>query len=840
MQAGPARLTPFQFASPPTGERLLGAYLEKPLFPENFCSGEALDPAAQGTFDDWTTFYFGARRLVEHLKRVGYNGAVISVACDGSAIYPSRRLEPTPKYDTGVFFTSGQDPVRKDVLEMLFRLFDREGLKLIPAVQFASPLPELERVRRGGGAGAAELEWIGPQGQTWLAAVPTNQGLAPYYNPLQPRVQEAMLRVVAELAERYGEHSAFSGLALQLGPDTFAQLPDEQWGFDDATIARFEKETSLKVRGVGKERFAQRAEFLTEDRPKSWLEWRAAALADFYRLTREQIAASNPDAPLYLATAELLTSRPLQQALRPALPRQSNVIDALLQHGLDVKYLNEMPKVVVFRPQRFAPLATLAGQAAGIEANRATELDRLFGGGDYVGAQLFHETAPLRLPSFDAVSPFGAENTSTYFAAHVTPAGVHGRRRFIHNLATLDAQAMLDGGLMTPLGGEETLRPFVEIFRQLPAERFQSVTPASGKSQPLVVRTLSRDGKSYVYVVNDSPWPAVADLDLVSLSPFQAAALGGATPPTLQRTGDVSRWTVKLQAFDVQAVALSAAKVKVSDWRVTLHDQMLADLSQQVQDTRTRANVLRSPHVLNALENPGFETTAPSAVPGWIHAKGNGLRVESDASQAHSGKHSLHVRSQKEIVWVRSEPIRPPASGRLQVGVWIKVRDAQQQPELRLCLDDRQGYYRIQTLGAGGGKKLNEQWTEYRLLIENIPQAGLGELRVGFDLMNAGEVWIDDVQLFDAWLSDKEQLELLKSIDAADFNLERGAVADCQRFLEGYWPRFLHDHVPLAPRVADRSPPPRTPTEPATATKPESPTWKDKVNGLLPKKMRPF
>jgi hypothetical protein len=36
------------------------------------------------------------------------------------------------------------DPVRKDVLEMMFRMFDREGLSLVPMVEFVSPLPALE------------------------------------------------------------------------------------------------------------------------------------------------------------------------------------------------------------------------------------------------------------------------------------------------------------------------------------------------------------------------------------------------------------------------------------------------------------------------------------------------------------------------------------------------------------------------------------------------------------------------------------------------------------------------------------------------------------------------
>ena len=38
---------------------------------------------------------------------------------------------------------------RRDALELMLRVFDREGLALLPALQLASPLPELEKLRRG-------------------------------------------------------------------------------------------------------------------------------------------------------------------------------------------------------------------------------------------------------------------------------------------------------------------------------------------------------------------------------------------------------------------------------------------------------------------------------------------------------------------------------------------------------------------------------------------------------------------------------------------------------------------------------------------------------------------
>ncbi len=153
----------------PAGNRLLAAYYDRPLFPENFSANEAYDEWSGRGLDDWVTYYEGATRLIEYLQYVGYNGLVMTVLADGSTIYPSRLLQPTPRYDTGAYFVSGQDPYRKDILELLFRLFDREAMQLIPALQFAAPLPALEEeLRRGNPAEKVGIVPVDAQGRSWL------------------------------------------------------------------------------------------------------------------------------------------------------------------------------------------------------------------------------------------------------------------------------------------------------------------------------------------------------------------------------------------------------------------------------------------------------------------------------------------------------------------------------------------------------------------------------------------------------------------------------------------------------------------------------------------------
>ena len=248
-------------------------------------------PASDLSVDDWITFYEGGTRLAEYLHYVGYNGLMLSVFADGSTIYPSALVEPTPRYDTGVFFTTGQDPVRKDVLEMLLRVFDREGLQLIPAVEFASPLPELEAVLRRGGPEAEGLVWTGPDGDVGPDAHAASRPGAVLQRAASPgaggdarRGAGAGRRVRRAIRRLPGWGSSFR-------PTATPSCSGRAWGVDDATIARFERDTKLRVPGEGPGRFAERARFLAGEGRREWLDWRAAQLNRFYRRVQAELAA---------------------------------------------------------------------------------------------------------------------------------------------------------------------------------------------------------------------------------------------------------------------------------------------------------------------------------------------------------------------------------------------------------------------------------------------------------------------------------------------------------------------------------------------------------------------
>jgi len=154
---------------------------------------------------------------------------------------------------------------------------------------------------------------VGADGRTWLARNGGQGGSGVYYNALDERVQRAMTAVVAELAERYGHHASFGGVAVQLSAESYALLPDETCSLDDVTFAQFLADAKMELPSDEGLPFAARWNFIRGiATQQSWLDWRAERMASLYRQMRDQVVRRRANAKLYLTTANLLGGRQLQ------------------------------------------------------------------------------------------------------------------------------------------------------------------------------------------------------------------------------------------------------------------------------------------------------------------------------------------------------------------------------------------------------------------------------------------------------------------------------------------------------------------------------------------------
>ncbi len=850
--AGADRL-PGAGVPPLPGERLLAAYMDRPMLPENFSANESFDATIERGLDDWQTFHEGGSRLIEYLEYAGYNGLMLNVLADGSTIYPSTILQPTPRYDTGVLFTTAQDPVRKDVLEMLFRMFNRHGLRLIPGLEFGARLPALEEALRRGGPEAEGIEWIGPDGAPWQQVHRSHRGLGAYYNVLDPRVQQAMLDAVRELAGRYGHHPSFAGLAVQLSAHGYAQLPGPEWGLDDATIARFSRETGTSVADAGPDRFAQRARFLAAEPQRTvWLRWRAERLHAFHRRLQAEVTALRPEAALYLAGAEMLAGDEPSDRLRPTLIGRPSPADVFLSVGIDPERYRKAGEPVLLRTERSEAVGASTAAAAGRELTLMPEFDRMFEH-QHVPAVLFYQPPhKSRVGSFDAKSPFQPSYTSLF--TQVSPAGHANRKRFVNAMAKLDPTVVCDGGWLLPLGQEAALSDFAAAYRRLPAVPFQRVEEYPWPSQPVVFRFAHYQGHTYAYAVNNAPFAVETRVRIEAPGGCRLEELSGrrSLAPLRQDGRGVFVWELQLNPYDLVAVRLNAADARLLTPETVIPTPVRAALEQRIRGLGQRAAVLRSAGPRAVVENPGFEhpEVAPNEIPGWATTRNRpGVDIRLDAANPRAGTQCVRMTSQGPIAVLVSRPFSAPATGRLTMSVWLRVADAQRQPPLRLAIEGDFGRvpYRFASVGAspGGGQPavpIGTEWGQYVFHVPDLPLEPGRQVSVRFDMMGAGEVFIDDVEVYDLSFNRNELIELSKHISLMDVKLQNGLLADCLNLLESYWPRFLEEHVPLpagaAENLADRPSQPRKP--PAAPSPPESSertSLMDRMRGLVPKKL---
>lgn len=854
--------------------RLLAAYFDRPLFAENFSSGPTLDRTggeSNRCLDDWVTFYEGARRLVEYLAHAGYNGAMITVVADGSAIYPSKHFDATPRYDDGIFFAEGQDPSRKDVLELLLRMFDREGLRLVPAVQFNARLPQLEAVRRES-LRTKGFDLLRPQ-----RAAPRAMEISKSpYDPLKPRVEQEMLGIVAELNTRYGAHASLAGVAIQLSPHGYTQFQGADWGADPETIEHFVRDTGLKLTPNLSAR--DLAVAAVDDHRTEWLAWRADRLSSLYGRLQSALGKETPR-KLYLIAAHAWESPEGQGRLQPTLGAATSPELALVESGLDPAKLGKLPGVVWMRPYASLPVDTLIDQGPLLELNRNEALDKSAADQSSPASLIYFEPQSARLESLEKQSPF--QPTAARLFAHALPGAGKQRRLLAHQLAALDATAVFQGGWLLPLGEEDDMRKFAGVVRSLPAEKFSTVP--SGRSF-VTIRTLSRDDRTYYYIVNDSPWPATLTLDTNASAGCVWRGFGSGAGQTGWTTLDSTRkWQAKLEAYDVVGGFFLETNVAVRQPRVEVAPDVARDLSQRIRELWSHAATIQQTSSRVEIANAGFEPLGggtissaekPHPIQGWQYIAGDG-ELKPESSRPHGGAQSALFTGGESGGAIVSDPISIGPSGRVALSVWLRKKTSE-QPRLRLAFEGRlvgtdgsQPFYRFASVGGGpNAAPLDDEWRQFLFQVHDLPTTGLTDLRIRFELSGSGAVVLDDVAVTDLDFTDAERLELSKTITLAEYKLQGGELGECARLLDGYWPRFLRAYVPTtktAPQVVvnggnipptDGPPRPdktpatggtnptgevpltaRNPAAPATATD-SSPGFRDRMRRFVPDWLR--
>ena len=175
------------------------------------------------------------------------------------------------------------------------------------------------------------------------------------------------------------------------------------------------------------------------------------------------------------------------------------------------------------------------------------------------------------------------------------------------------------------------------------------------------------------------------------------------------------------------------------------------------------------------------------------------ISVETNVD-SFQGNSALRLRNPSDqYLWIRSNAFAVPETGRLSISVWLKLGKDQQKSPLRISVesDDRtHSYYRFAEVGTDSEERadnqLSDDWKQFAVHFDDLPERPISGLRVGFDLVGPGEVWVDNIQVFDRWLDEndaKAVTQMLASIGPLLHETE--TLERCRMILNGYWPTFL-------------------------------------------------
>jgi hypothetical protein len=697
---------------------------------------------------------------------------------------------------------AGEDGCGPDRLDLTLRVLGRQGIAAWLELGFAGTLPGLpapgspEAVARG-------LVRLDRRGQI--------DGPLPTYHPLAPEVGEALGRKVTEAMAAHQAGAKLSGVLVRLGPGpTLLGAPDS--GFDDATFGRFVKEafdadTARGLPGLAGDdpaRFAARAQFLAGSGRMPWLTWRSRKVATLYSELAAVVEKAAPGVVLAVVTPGLGDSPAASEARRADLAGLAPSL-AWRAVGLDLDAWpdGDHPPIVLrgvcLSPDDLAhDLATSPELDAKVAARPARGL--LLDLEDATGWPGTHASRP---------------RTGLGLTTLPLDSGSAGDEPLGHALAALDARWVF---LSAPAaaGHEERLRRFARVLRALPATPPATAVAdaAAPSSFGVTVRAHPADGKTYLALANDTPFPVRLEtvLNLPGTAPFDDIGRNARLRPEANAAGH--HLVLDLLPYGVAAIRVGTGNVKIASVVPYPSDTVFTSL--QARYDEVSAQLSRLSHKADADQagppNPTFEppaapspapastatgsravamsvgssppaTPAPVAPEGW-HVVGGTGNVVIDLAQPHSGRGSLRLDVPKPPGSVLSDPFSPAVHASLLVRAWF--RSDRPDARLRLWIEAESGgqpYRRVSEL------TVQPVWAERAVRAGDVPAAGLDAVRLRFELLTPGSLWVDDLNVIGGALSDPERRNARNTLLAAIQAYREKRYADFARLAGSHWAR---------------------------------------------------
>ncbi len=755
----------------------------------------------QGSNDPLRT----AQNLVKYM---GYCGATAVVVPEDVAERDGRR---------GLVGQADEDATGADQLEMVRRILARQGYTLWLELDFEGhdalpglpPPDSAEALRRG-------LVRIDSQGRAdW-----------PAYHPLHPDVREAMKRRVTKATTglRAGEAAGGrGGLVIRLGRGpTLLGTPDT--GLDDATYRKFTHDTigpeaTREIPGVESTdpgRFAERSRYVAGVGRMPWLTWRAKEIAALYAEMNDALHAVAPTASFAVVTPSLdggpagVEARRVDRAALPPSQSWRSV-------GLDLKHWPSGPESpLVLRGTALSTEALSHDLATSPDLDLPVASRRHRGFLLSIGGEGASDDRGKGSPGSDPPDERAASTAAAvsapglWLAALPLGDGPAADEPLGHALAALDSRWVFLAEKAVS-GQEDRLRRFARVLCALPAREAPADITAGAIPKPfdVVVRNLSEPGQTFLEIANNSPNPVrlAAKLDLPAGAPLEDVGRGLRLAPIARADG--SNLVLDLLPYGVAAIKIGAPEVKLLAVNSYPSEAVMTSMRARFNELQAQLKRLNQGLSAGPAEpaNSGFEPGAtpneplaggpvvkvastrsggPVELAGWLvdEATPGSAEIKVDRENPHSGAGSLKLSAPEAPAAVISESFVPNNQSSLLIEAFFRASE----PGTKV---------RVWIEGASGGKAyvrrtemtVSTEWEGRAVRASDVPAGGLDSARLRFELLAAGNLWIDDLHVLNETTSRSGLLNARRTMLEAIQAYREERYAEFARLASSHWIR---------------------------------------------------
>lgn len=495
-------------------------------------------------------------RYVQYLKFTGQNMHIMGVFqyCESAVMPPAHLLT---LYDTA--------------RQCLAHALDANGITILAGIEWSQFNNLITRANNAQVAKGADTFWmVNGRGQQFygIAAETTVP------NWLHPKNRVAFQNLMRDVTAQYGDLPSFKGIHLLMGPIQGDGYWIPSFGtdyanplaytYDDVTFAQFEKELGqpLPIPKTDPQRFEKRAALMKNNAIRDQFRtWRTRQLQQFLADGVKALQEKRSD--LQFVTVLGIET---EGFFKSWLASGKSYPEYLKDYGIDISLLDAVPDLWTGRwtlswrqgdaPQNpYLWIPRVDARVTGAYAQDAKRYVIVRSSWDEEGVQ--NVKGDYQKPTL-IQSDWIADNYITRLLPQ--PAHAHCREAFVQALISGDPEIMGYGfiDLNLNVGSEQEVREFIKAFTRLPRAKFAPVLD-TGFETNFAIRKLSKDGKTWFYVVNPGYWQISGTVTLKTDGEILDLATGKSAPTEKKDGKLILPLTLApygLAAFQVNAAVL--------------------------------------------------------------------------------------------------------------------------------------------------------------------------------------------------------------------------------------------------------------------------------------------